>query len=331
MTDSLTNSRPDAAELLNLFDYAGRAERSLPPAVLDRIAEGLPRRGMDERSRHVFNSIMLRPRVLSDVSNCATDRDVVGGHIQLPVIGGGATAVDPSDSSAGRDIVRAAGQAGTIQVVSARWGPDIDELAGQVNLWLRLPLLSGADAMAAQLDRAARAGYRALVLDLDAGSDPAVDASATWDSIAQVQGGGLPVILQGIVRPEDADRAAEHGAAGVVVSCLPRVPQLLSAIDALAEVSEAVAGRCDVYLAGGVRRGIDVLKAMALGAKACLIDRPVAYAQALHGEAGVVDLYQILRGELSYAMETCGIPSPEQVTRDIVAVPELSAVRRADA
>ena len=192
-------------------------------------------------------------------------------------------------------------------------------------LWLQVPILKCDRAMTAQLTRAVERGYRALVLDLDPKPDDAIDGAATWRSVARVRDSlSLPIIVKGIVRGEDAKQAREHGASGVLVSCLPRSPHLISAIDVLAEVTGAVGGECEVLIAGGVRRGIDILKAVALGASACVIDRPLAYAHAVAGSSGVAAVYRMLLAELSYAMETCGIPSPDEATRDLVDVPVLA-------
>jgi 4-hydroxymandelate oxidase len=130
----------------------------------------------------------------------------------------------------------------------------------------------------------------------------------------------LPVLVKGIVRSDDALRAIEHGAAGIVVSNhggrqLDTSP---ATIEALPEIVDTAAGRIEVLIDGGVRRGTDVLKAIALGAKAVLIGRPVLWGLAANGEAGVTHVLELLRSELDLAMALCGCTSLDQVSDDLI-------------
>lgn len=130
----------------------------------------------------------------------------------------------------------------------------------------------------------------------------------------------LPVVVKGIVRGDDAVRALQHGASGVVVSNHGgrQLDTAIPAIRALPEVVDAVDGRAEVYLDGGIRRGTDVLKAIALGARAVMIGRPVIWGLAVNGEEGVVDVLHLLSGELDLAMALAGAPELSRVTRDLV-------------
>jgi len=130
----------------------------------------------------------------------------------------------------------------------------------------------------------------------------------------------LPVLVKGIVRPDDARRAVDHGAAGIVVSNhggrqLDGSP---ATIDALPGVVEAVDGRCEVLVDGGIRRGTDVLKALARGAQAVLVGRPVLWGLAADGEAGVAGVLDLLREELDLAMALAGCPTVADVTADLL-------------
>jgi 4-hydroxymandelate oxidase len=131
---------------------------------------------------------------------------------------------------------------------------------------------------------------------------------------------GLPVVVKGIVRGDDARRAAEHGAAAVVVSNHGgrQLDTAVASIRALPEVVDALGSDAEVYLDGGVRRGTDVLKAIALGARAVLIGRPVIWGLAVGGEDGVADVLQLLRDELDLAMALAGAPTIADITRDLV-------------
>jgi 4-hydroxymandelate oxidase len=131
---------------------------------------------------------------------------------------------------------------------------------------------------------------------------------------------GLPVLVKGVVRGDDAVRALEHGAAGVVVSNHGgrQLDGAIATARALPEVVEAVGGRGEVYVDGGVRRGTDVLKAVALGARAVLIGRPVLWGLAVDGEAGVRRVLRLLREEFELAMALSGCCGVADLTRDMV-------------
>ena len=143
-----------------------------------------------------------------------------------------------------------------------------------------------------------------------------VDASLTWRDLEWLRSEcSLPLVVKGVLTGEDALLACEHGAAGIVVSNhggrqLDGVPATL---DALPEVVEAAGGRAEVYLDGGVRRGTDVVKALALGARAVLIGRPALWGLAAAGEAGGLHVLELLREETLLALVLLGCPTPEDV------------------
>jgi len=143
----------------------------------------------------------------------------------------------------------------------------------------------------------------------------------TWDVLPWLHGlTSLPILIKGILTSEDATLAVQHGANGIIVSNhggrqLDGVP---ASIEALSEVVEAVAGRCEVYLDGGIRRGTDVLKALAMGARAVLIGRPVLWGLAVNGQTGVHNVLAMLRAELELAMALSGCPTVKSITREMV-------------
>jgi isopentenyl diphosphate isomerase/L-lactate dehydrogenase-like FMN-dependent dehydrogenase len=145
-----------------------------------------------------------------------------------------------------------------------------------------------------------------------------VDPTLTWGDLEELTGTcPLPVLVKGVLTAEDARLAVEHGAAGVIVSNhggrqLEGVP---ASIEALPEVVEAVAERGEVFMDGGVRRGTDVLVALALGARGVLVGRPLLWGLAVGGEEGARRVLEILRNELELALALCGCPAPEAVSR----------------
>jgi L-lactate dehydrogenase (cytochrome) len=150
------------------------------------------------------------------------------------------------------------------------------------------------------------------------------DLAYDWEAIAwcKEQWGG-PLAVKGVLHPEDARLAVAHGADAVIVSNHGgrQVDGVLSAIAALPAVCAAVAGRAEVILDGGVRRGNDVLKALALGARACMFGRPYLYALAAAGEAGVTGVLNILREELDNTMVLTGQNSLRALPADLVVSP----------
>lgn len=130
----------------------------------------------------------------------------------------------------------------------------------------------------------------------------------------------LPILLKGILTAEDARLAVGTGVAGIVVSNHGgrQLDGAIAPIEALPEVVEAVGGRCEVYVDGGVRRGSDVLKALALGAHAVLLGRPILWGLAVNGEEGVGHVLQLIRAELELAMALSGCPTLSSISRSLV-------------
>jgi isopentenyl diphosphate isomerase/L-lactate dehydrogenase-like FMN-dependent dehydrogenase len=159
-------------------------------------------------------------------------------------------------------------------------------------------------------------GYEGGVSMLDVGD--LIDASLTWADVEHfANASGLPVLVKGVLTAEDAELSAEHGAAGIVVSNHGgrQLDTVLSGADALPEVVDAVGDRLDVLVDGGVRRGTDVLKALAIGAKAVLVGRPVIWGLAVGGEEGARTVLDLLRAELATALALAGVPRAADLDR----------------
>jgi 4-hydroxymandelate oxidase len=150
---------------------------------------------------------------------------------------------------------------------------------------------------------------------------PILDAGLTWKEIEWLRSfARVPVLLKGVLNPDDADQAAKVGVSGIIVSnhggrLLDTAP---ATIDALPEVVEKVAGRVPILVDGGIRRGTDVLKALALGAKGVLIGRPYLYGLGVAGEQGVTRIINILRTEFKMAMALTGRPSIASIDASVL-------------
>jgi isopentenyl diphosphate isomerase/L-lactate dehydrogenase-like FMN-dependent dehydrogenase len=147
------------------------------------------------------------------------------------------------------------------------------------------------------------------------------DPTLTWKDVEWLQSiTHLPVLVKGVLRPDDALHAIDYGAKGIIVSNHGgrQLDTVLATIDALPAIAQAVNGRVPLLLDGGVRRGTDVLKALALGAQAVLIGRPVLWGLAVDGQAGVEKILTILREETELAMMLAGVPSIADITADLL-------------
>jgi 4-hydroxymandelate oxidase len=250
------------------------------------------------------------------------------------------------------------GRAGTLMVASINSNKTLEDIAVRASgpLWLQLYLAADLAVSEKLVRRAEDAGYRALVLTVDrplfgrrerdlrngfrlpphlsaanfgdtATRDLAAQCIATWESLHWLRGiTRLPVLVKGILTAEDAELAVEHGVAGIVVSNHGgrQLDGVLAGIEALPEVVAAVAGRCEVYCDGGIRRGTDVLKALALGARAVLVGRPTIWGLAVGGADGVHNVLTLLHDELRLAMGLAGRLTVASVDRSLVThMPEV--------
>jgi 4-hydroxymandelate oxidase len=148
------------------------------------------------------------------------------------------------------------------------------------------------------------------------------DASVSWRDVEWLQSiTRMPIVLKGVVRGDDAERAVEHGVRGIIVSNHGgrQLDGSIATARALPDVVAGAAGRAEVYLDGGVRRGVDAIRAIALGARAVLIGRPVIWGLAAAGEAGVSRVLSLLRDELDLAMALAGCATVADITPDLLA------------
>jgi isopentenyl diphosphate isomerase/L-lactate dehydrogenase-like FMN-dependent dehydrogenase len=248
----------------------------------------------------------------------------------------------------------AAGTAMCLSTIATATPASVAAAAPDATKWFQLYVFSDRAVTEALLAEAVESGYDAIFLTVDApfagrrerdlradfevdvdapsvtaaiGSDRPVsikevfglvDASLDWDDLASLAAGcELPIVIKGLMHPADAELAIQAGAAGVVVSNhggrqLDGVP---ATIDALPMVAEAVDGRVPVLVDGGVRRGTDVLVALALGADAVLAGRPAVWGLAVNGEEGACEVLEILKAEIRLALALLGCRTPADVTR----------------
>jgi isopentenyl diphosphate isomerase/L-lactate dehydrogenase-like FMN-dependent dehydrogenase len=338
---------------LNLFDYEALAKPRMHPALWDFVVAGAADEITVAENRRAFDRLMIRPRMLVDVSRIDTATTVLGAPVAAPIMiapCGPQGAMCPQGECA---TAEAAGQAGVAMVASSGSNRTIEEIAQSATapLWLQLYLYPERERTLALLRRAEAAGCRAIVLTVDsprfgrkerslrtedefdwpesgnlAGLPPPSlpwqrGAPATWADVDWLRSiTALPILLKGILTAEDAALAVAHCVAGIVVSNHGgrQLDGVTASIDALPEVVAAAGDRCEIYMDGGVRRGTDVLKALALGARAVMIGRPVLWGLAVGAAAGLGDVLAILKNELAFAMALSGRPTIAEVDRTLL-------------
>ena len=343
------------AAAVSLADLEAGARRRLDPVHWDFFAGGAG----EERTVRANEEAFARHRIVPRVLRGAGDRDLrtelFGTGLSMPVLIAPTAFHRLAHPDGEAATAAAAAGAGTVLVVSMAATRPVEEIAAAGGpLWFQLypqPDLAFTEAV---VRRAEAAGCRALVVtvdspvlghrerdlrhgfvDLPAGlacenmrdedgrvRDIAMDAGLGWDRIAWLRGRTrLPILVKGVLHPADARLAVEHGVDGLVVSNHGgrQLDGAIASLDALPAVVDAVAGRVPVLVDGGIRRGTDVLTALALGAAAVLIGRPVIWGLAVGGAAGVRHVLELLRADLDRALALAGVARPADLTPDLVA------------
>jgi 4-hydroxymandelate oxidase len=336
----------DATPYLQVDDYEPVAKAKLDADVYDYYAGGAgDERTLGENLR-AFDRWVVRPRVLRGSAFPDTSTEILGTRIAFPVLVAPWAYQGRAHPDGERATVRGAARAGTITVVSSTAVDDLEGIATAAagSKWWQLYLFAEPERSVEMLARVVAAGYEAVCWTVDfpvAGlrhrdtrsgftmpfghddADYLYESNLTWDHLSLVRehAPGLPILVKGILTAEDAALAVEHGVDGIVVSNhggrqLDTCP---ASLDALPQVVEAVGERVPVLMDGGVRRGTDVVKAMALGAAAVLVGRPVAWGLAAEGEDGVAGVLEILRAEVENAMALAGCRTVAEIGPDLVA------------
>jgi 4-hydroxymandelate oxidase len=331
---------------LQVDDYEPVAKEKLPPDVYDYYAGGAGDERTLVENLRAFDRWILRPRFLRGTGSPDPSTVLLGTRVEFPVLVAPWAYQARAHPEGERGTVRGAARAGTIPVVSSTAVDDLEAIAAASDgpKWWQLYLFADPGLSAEMLRRVVAAGYEAIcwTVDFPVGglrhrdtrsgfvmpfgvedADYLYEPNMTWDHLAFIRehAPGLPVLVKGLLTAEDATLAVEHGADGIVVSNHGgrQLDSSPASLDALPELVEAVAGRVPVLMDGGVRRGTDVVKAIALGAVAVMVGRPAAWGLAAEGEDGVAGVLGILRREIENAMALTGCRALADIGGELVA------------
>ncbi|XP_042519336.1 (S)-2-hydroxy-acid oxidase GLO1-like [Macadamia integrifolia] len=351
-------------EITNVSEYEAIAKVKLPKMVYDYYSSGAEDQWTLRENRNAFSRILIRPRILIDVSKIDLTTTVLGFKISMPIMIAPTAMQKMAHPEGEYATARAASTAGTIMTLSSGATSSVEEVAstGPGIRFFQLYVYKDRNVVSQLVRRAESAGFKAIALTVDTprlgrresdiknrfslppfltlknfegldlgkmdktdGSGLAsfvagqVDRSLSWKDVKWLQTiTSLPILVKGVVTAEDTILAIQNGAAGIIVSNhgARQLDYSPATIMALEEVVKAAQGRVPVFLDGGVRRGTDVFKALALGASGIFIGRPVVFALAADGEAGVRKVLQMLRDEFELTMALSGCRSLQEITRN---------------
>jgi isopentenyl diphosphate isomerase/L-lactate dehydrogenase-like FMN-dependent dehydrogenase len=345
-------------ELLNVWDYEEEAARRLEAGAHGYYAGGAGDERTLRDNVEAYTRWQLRPRVLVDVAGCTTATTVLGQELSMPLAIAPVAfqrVAHPDGEVAMANAAKAVGT--TICLSTLSTSAPAEVAATGAARWFQLYVFRDEGVTRDLVAQARDNGFTALVLTVDtpilgrrerdfrtgfaipdhikvaalgggSGMTPLeafslMSESVTWRDVERLAAeANLPVLVKGVLTAEDAQLACEHGAAAIVVSNHGgrQLDGVSATIDALPEVVDVVDGRVQVLVDGGIRRGADVVKALALGARAVLAGRAPLWGLAVDGEQGARRVLELLQEEILLALKLVGCASPGDVTRGHVQV-----------
>ncbi|WP_211592717.1 alpha-hydroxy acid oxidase [Microbispora sp. H10836] len=338
-------------------EFEAAARDRLDPAHYDYFAGGAGDEVTVKANEAAFARLALLPRVLRGAGSPRIGVTLLGSRAEMPVLVAPTAFHRLADPEGEKATARAAAAAGTIMIVSMAATVAVEDVAAAApgaTLWFQLYVQPDMAFTEAIVRRAEAAGCAALVVTVDSpargrrdrdvrrGFDdlpegmrcenlrdgdaesvrPIVMSPAiSWEHVDSLRRmTRLPIVLKGVTHPADARLALDHGVAALYVSNhggrqLDTVP---ATVDLLPEIVAAAGGAVPVLVDGGIRRGTDVVKALALGATAVAVGRPVVWGLAADGECGVARVLGLLRDEVEHALTLCGLASPRDLEPGLV-------------
>ncbi|MEZ4671137.1 MAG: alpha-hydroxy acid oxidase [Anaerolineae bacterium] len=341
---------------VNLMEYEPLAREKLSQMVFEYYAGGADDEVTLRENMAAYQRLFLRPHMLRGVGNRTSDITLLNQSMRAPLLIAPMAFMKMAHEEGEAAVARAAAARGLTMVVSTSATMSVQDVAASApdgNRWFQLYVETDRSHTVELISIAEEAGYTGLVVTIDRpqlGRREAdirnnfrlpshlkmgnlnvasweayrlteLDDNLTWDDVDWLCSiTRLPVLLKGILRGDDAQNAYDHGAAAVIVSNHGgrQLDSVQAPIDALPKIASAVGGKLPILMDGGIRRGTDLVKALARGAQAVLLGRPVLWGLAHDGEAGVGHVLDLLLAEFDLALALCGCRSPQEITPDLV-------------
>ncbi len=357
MTDMATSS--DLDRVITLADFEPIAHGRMAGPAFDYVAGGSWDEVTLAENDVAWRRFRFLPRVLRDVQTVDVRGEFLGRKAAIPVAVAPMAVQGMAHPDGEVEACRGAAAAGIPYILSTSSSRTMEDVAAAVpdaERWFQLYTVQSFEYSRTLVERAEAAGYRALVVTVDlpvlgrrerdvrsgftlpemphvgeadtlgpsryGALEMQRGAGLTWQWIEEMRGwSSMPIILKGILAPADAARAAELGVAGIVVSNHGgrQLDRAVTAPDVLEAVVNAVAGRCEVWADGGIRRALDIVVAVALGASGVLVGRPFYWALATAGRSGVERAAELLREELLLALPMLGASTIAEIDRSLLA------------
>ncbi|MCU0886893.1 MAG: alpha-hydroxy-acid oxidizing protein [Rubritepida sp.] len=341
MSERLNRNELDGGRYLVLHEFVKAAKQKLNANIWDYLIGGTETETTLARNRLAIETVALRPRVLNDVSRVDPSVDFFGHNIRLPVFLAPVGSLESFEAGGGASVARGAGAFGVPFMLSSVSQPGLEAAAAAASgpRVFQLYVRGGDDFVDDHAQRAIAAGYDAFCITVDTAhySRRERDIAKRWVKTWRAANTGMdhqaalswreverfkrkhriPLILKGIMTPEDAAIAVEHGVEVIYVSNHGgrQLDGGRGALDVLPEIHEAVAGRAKLMVDGGFSRGTDIVKAVALGADWVGLGRLYLYGLAAEGAEGVTRVLELLEDEVTKALGLSGVNGFGELTR----------------
>ena len=335
MTEKKLGSKIEGEEYLVLHEFVKKAREKLPKETWDYLIGASETETTFKRNRFALDNIAFRPRVLRDVENVDLSVDLFGHNLKMPVILAPIGSMQDFVDGAGTAPTLAASEFGIMHMISSTCMPGLEEVAKSVNYpkLFQLYVRGDKDWVDDNIKNAMDHNYAGICLtvDLDAYGRRERDLAKRYRTTSRQSASGfehqmrfswkdidriksychLPIIIKGIATKEDALLAVEHGVEVVYVSNHGgrQLDYGLGGLNVLPEISEAIGDNAKVIFDGGIMRGTDVVKAIALGADCVGIGRLQGFAAAAGGSKAIVRMLELLELEISTALRLLGVNS----------------------
>lgn len=338
-------AEPNAPQYLTLHEIIKAAQLNTSQNYWDYLIGGTETETTIARNRLALDSLAFRPRVLNNISEIDTSTEFMGHKLTIPVMLAPIGALEVFEEGGGATTAKAAETFGVIDILSSVCNPTLEEVAkaGAGPKMFQLYIRGDDDWVDDHIKRAIDSGYIAFVLTVDTAiysrrerdiakrfnahakrhASGGMDRQGLmdWDLVKKIKDNyDIPLVLKGIGTAEDAALAVEHEVDLVYVSNHGgrQLDHSLGTMDVLPEVVEAVGGKTKIAVDGGIVRGTDVLKAIALGADIVGIGRLEGFAMAAGGYPALLNMLSILQNEMHLAMGLMGVTSLDQLNPNFV-------------